>query len=556
MRHIVPPLVLLFPLFAGCGPQTPPTTPPTEPNPNKPISIGLLKPGEPTKPTEAGKPAEPPKAPDPAKPAEPDKPKAPDPKETAKNNLKQIGIAMHNFEAAMGFLPAGSYAKGGVGLSWRVQILPYLEQENLFRQFKMDEPWDSETNKKLIEKMPAVYASPGKPADKGMTHLRAFTGPGAFIPTPAPTGLQPGWPVRGRSIVGITDGSSNTLLVAESAEPVIWTKPDELPFDGKAVPKLGGAFAGGFHGLMGDAQVYWFGEKVSEDTLRAAITVNGGEVVDLTPVKFPQGAPTPKKPPTEMAAGRFFAAERKVAMQRLQTLHAAAMKFHDANGHLPAGVITSKEAVGLSWRVQLLPYLGEETLYKDFKLTEPWDSEHNKKLLERMPAVYQSPRGGTAAGYTYLSTTRGPQGVVYAPVLQTGQKPPPFTREPGQPAPGRKLTDLQDGAAITILYTETTFPVAWTKPDDVDVVPAPAAEQPKGGGIVKVVIPKQLKKYEHGQSFLFDGGFHAVLADGTVAFYKYTLSELELGFLLTVAGGEPVDPLPFDHVEYYTPSKK
>src|SRR5262249_54155708 len=70
------------------------------------------------------------------------------------NNLKQIALAMHNYnDAYNGKLPAHAiYSKDGKKplLSWRVAILPFIEQDNLYQQFHLDEPWDSEHNKKLI----------------------------------------------------------------------------------------------------------------------------------------------------------------------------------------------------------------------------------------------------------------------------------------------------------------------------------------------------------------------------------------------------------------------
>src|SRR4051794_14898536 len=73
----------------------------------------------------------------------------------SQNNLKQIALAFHNYESANGFSPADISDKDGKPiLSWRVAILPYIEEDALPRQFKLDEPWDSENNKKLIEKMP------------------------------------------------------------------------------------------------------------------------------------------------------------------------------------------------------------------------------------------------------------------------------------------------------------------------------------------------------------------------------------------------------------------
>ena len=87
------------------------------------------------------------------------------------NNLKQIGLALHNFHDANQKFPQGQ--RTGIGsANWRVLIFPYLEQDNLYRQFKLDEPWDSEHNKKLIPLMPKVYADPRVPAEPGRVASR------------------------------------------------------------------------------------------------------------------------------------------------------------------------------------------------------------------------------------------------------------------------------------------------------------------------------------------------------------------------------------------------
>ena len=90
------------------------------------------------------------------------------------NNLKQIGLAMHNYHARhKTFPPAYTVDKDGKPLlSWRVLILPYLEQDALYKEFHLDEPWDSEHNRALIDRMPTTYLCPGgssKRADRGKT---------------------------------------------------------------------------------------------------------------------------------------------------------------------------------------------------------------------------------------------------------------------------------------------------------------------------------------------------------------------------------------------------
>jgi hypothetical protein len=184
------------------------------------------------------------------------------------NNLKQIAIALHNYNDTNGDLPANVWFKDKKPLlSWRVQILPFIEQDHLYKKFKLDELWDSENNKKLIDKIPDLYVPVRGKADRGTTFYQVFTGKhGLFAP-----GARP-------SVATIPDGSSNTFLVAEAAKPVIWTKPDDMEFDGKKVPALGGMFDGRFHAAMGDGSVNRFRKDVAADTLKILIDPADGTV--------------------------------------------------------------------------------------------------------------------------------------------------------------------------------------------------------------------------------------------------------------------------------------
>jgi Protein of unknown function (DUF1559) len=196
------------------------------------------------------------------------------------SNLMHIGRALHNYHDAMGTFPASIYGPDGksLGLSWRVAILPYIEESALHNQFKMNEPWDSENNKKLLTKMPKVFAAPGGFLPAGYTYLRSFTGPGTVMnPRPGAAGAAGAF-ARGLSLASITDGTSNTGVVAEGGDPVIWTKPDEIVFVPKGpLPKLGGVFSDGVNVLMGDGMVRFFPASTSPDLLRAIITADGGE---------------------------------------------------------------------------------------------------------------------------------------------------------------------------------------------------------------------------------------------------------------------------------------
>ena len=144
------------------------------------------------------------------------------------NNLKQLALAVHNYHDTFGAAPAAAICdkKGKPLLSWRVAILPFIEQDNLYKQFKLDEPWDSVHNIKLLDQFPAVYRLPyeeikdGKSAKKGETHYLAFVGNGAVFDT-----------VKGFQLVKIPDGTSNTLMFAEAANGVPWTKPEDIEYD-------------------------------------------------------------------------------------------------------------------------------------------------------------------------------------------------------------------------------------------------------------------------------------------------------------------------------------
>jgi hypothetical protein len=189
------------------------------------------------------------------------------------NNLKQIAIAMHGYhDVNNGFPPAAVCDKNGKPmLSWRVLILPYIEQNDLYQQFKLDEPWDSDHNKKLLAKMPNVYRLPTQKPDDTTTHYRVFVGNGAAFDY-----------VTGHKLNSFADGTSNTIMVVTAAEAVPWSKPDELAFDpDKDMTKLLGTVVDGkAQAAFCDGAVRNYAKVPSQKTLNALITRNGGEIID------------------------------------------------------------------------------------------------------------------------------------------------------------------------------------------------------------------------------------------------------------------------------------
>jgi RNA polymerase sigma factor (sigma-70 family) len=195
-----------------------------------------------------------------------------DARQQSTQNLKMLALAMHNYLSEYGqFPPAAVYSNDGRPLlSWRVLLLPYLDERALYTQFKLDEPWDGPTNKKLLEKMPAIFSpTPGKPKGSYDTVYQVFTGKGTIFPSP-----------KTSKISDITDGTSNTILIVEAAKAVPWTKPDDLPFDAKTpLPKLGGVIKQGFMTAFADGSVRFLKHSIKEASLRKLITSNGGEVI-------------------------------------------------------------------------------------------------------------------------------------------------------------------------------------------------------------------------------------------------------------------------------------
>jgi hypothetical protein len=190
------------------------------------------------------------------------------------NNLKQMGLAMHSYHDVNKVLPAAATydANGKPLLSWRVHVLPYIEQNDLYKQFKLDEPWDSEHNKKLIPLMPEIYRSPLSKAAKGKTTYLVPVGPKTIFEGK-----------NGMSIAKITDGTSNTILIVEAddAKAVEWTRPADYKIDAKD-PRAGLVRAGakGFPTAFADGSVRMLSATINLDTLRALFTATGGEVVN------------------------------------------------------------------------------------------------------------------------------------------------------------------------------------------------------------------------------------------------------------------------------------
>jgi hypothetical protein len=209
----------------------------------------------------------------------PSAPKGPDANtmKTA-NDLKQVGLAMHNYYSAYNLLPtAVGQPMLNSKLSWRVHLLPYFEHADLYQQFKLDEPWDSAHNKPLIARMPDVYRSPNAALTKeGKTRIVLPIGASTLFP-----------PDRGKvQFQQVTDGLSNTIMALEcdDAHAVVWTKPDDFavdlkaPMNGLAVRPPGASLF-----LIADGSVQFLRQTTNPASVAAMFTKNAGEVAMARP---------------------------------------------------------------------------------------------------------------------------------------------------------------------------------------------------------------------------------------------------------------------------------
>ena len=197
------------------------------------------------------------------------------------------------------------------------------------------------------------------------------------------------------------------------------------------------------------------------------------------------------------------AARRAQCTNNLKQIALAMHMYHDAAGHFPGPIVGKDGKPLLSWRVAILPHIGQKALYDKFKLDEPWDGPHNKALLDEMPATFACPSGTFRPGQTAYRGFFGP-GAFFEKGRETS------------------VANITDGTSNTIMVVESNEAVPWTSPDS-DLPFDPAARP---------------SLYGAGSSH--PGGFNAAMADGSVRFIKNTIHPMTWKALITRAGGEAI----------------
>lgn len=191
------------------------------------------------------------------------------------NNFRQIALALCIYESEHNHLPPCFLRTkdNKPGLSWRVAILPYIEQGALYEQFKLDEPWDSPHNIRLLKHMPGTFSlSYQQPSPIGSTHIRILIGEETLWHPEEPRAL---------SEKDIPDGSGNTILLFEAEQATPWTKPDEPQYgNDEPLPRLGASDPDTFLVGIADGNARHIPRSISEKAFRLAIGRSNGIPLD------------------------------------------------------------------------------------------------------------------------------------------------------------------------------------------------------------------------------------------------------------------------------------
>jgi hypothetical protein len=193
------------------------------------------------------------------------------------SNLNQIALAMRQYEAANGcFPPAFIPDKQGNPMhSWRILLLPYLGQQDLYDRYRFDEPWDSPHNRTVTDLVIGLYQCPAEPATRQpTTSYMMVVGPHTIS-----VGSEP------RKIAEITDGLAHTIMLVEVADSTTWwAEPADLHFDRITFTVNGSKRQGissfhphGANVAFCSGSVRFLENSINPQLVKAMLTVDGNE---------------------------------------------------------------------------------------------------------------------------------------------------------------------------------------------------------------------------------------------------------------------------------------
>ncbi len=192
------------------------------------------------------------------------------------NNIRQIGLALHNYELTYKQLPPAYTvdASGKPLHSWRTLILPFMEQQALYNAIDLTKPWNDPANAILQSTVISTYSCPSSAIDPKMTTYQAIVDPSSAFSGP-----------KGHKFADITDGLANTLFVVETgrSQAVHWAEPKDtdLPSFLNAINTTDFVHQGGQHVLMADASIIFLRSNTDPNVRQAIATRNGGETVPV-----------------------------------------------------------------------------------------------------------------------------------------------------------------------------------------------------------------------------------------------------------------------------------
>jgi type II secretory pathway pseudopilin PulG len=184
------------------------------------------------------------------------------------NNLKQLALAMTMYEVAHAHYPPAVVIgpDGKTPHSWRVELLPYLDQGELYHQYKTNEPWDSPANKKVLEAAPKVFHAANDSSRGTNSSYFVFTGKNTMFSN-----------TKGIRAPDVTGGLSETIMIVAAKRDIPWTKPEDIEFDpAKPLPELGldGRFIAA---AFGDGSVRLLEKDMNEQILKSYFSISDND---------------------------------------------------------------------------------------------------------------------------------------------------------------------------------------------------------------------------------------------------------------------------------------